>query len=160
MAELERRAAGGSAATAPATTTAQNAQSLDIEGLPAMLGRLGDNVMTLVDAKLGLAKVELKEEAAAYGSKIAMIAVGGVLAAIGFTLLNVAIAFFMARLFFYSFTPPISYALGFVVTGVLYLVIGSILVVVMKNRLAALNPAPQRTLEELRKDKQWLKKEL
>jgi hypothetical protein len=46
------------------------------------------------------------------------------------------------------------------VTGVLYLVIGGILVVVMKNRLAALNPAPPRTIEELRKDKQWLKKEL
>lgn len=160
MAELERRAGGGSAAAAPATTAGQNAQGLDIEGLPAMLGRLGDNVMTLVDAKLGLAKVELKEEAAAYGSKIAMIAVGGVLAAIGFALLNVAVAFFMARLFFYSFTPPISYALGFVVTGVLYLIIGGILVVMMKNRLAALNPAPERTIEEFRKDKQWLKKEL
>jgi len=162
MAELERRAAGGAAASAPATTAvgAQNAQGLDIEGLPAMLGRLGENVMTLVDAKLGLAKVELKEEAAAYGSRIAMIAVGGALAAIGFALLNVAIAFFMARLFFYSFTPPISYALGFVVTGVLYLVIGGILVVVMKNRLAALSPAPERTIEEFRKDKQWLKNEL
>ncbi|MDQ1611242.1 MAG: hypothetical protein QOG00_1173 [Pyrinomonadaceae bacterium] len=156
MAELERRAT----AAAPAQSAQQNAQALDIEGLPAMLGRLGDNVMTLVDAKIGLAKVELKEEAAAYGSKIAMIAVGGALAAIGFALLNVAVAFFMARLFFYSFTPPISYALGFVVTGVLYLVIGAILVVVMKNRLAAINPAPERTIEELRKDKQWLKKEL
>jgi len=156
MAELERRAT----AAAPAQQAAQNAQQADIDGLPAMIGRLGDNVMTLVDAKLGLAKVELKEEAAAYGSKIAMIAVGGVLAAIGFALLNVAVALFMARLFFYSFTPPISYALGFVVTGVLYLVIGGILVVVMKNRLAALNPAPERTIEEFRKDKQWLKKEL
>jgi uncharacterized membrane protein YqjE len=155
MAELERRA------TAAAPATAQNnAQQIDIEGLPAMIGRLGDQVMTLVDAKLGLVKVELKEEAAAYGSKIAMITVGGMIAAVGFALLNVAIAFFMARLFFYSFTPPISYALGFLVTGVLYLVIGGILVVVMKNRLAAINPAPERTLEEFRKDKQWLKKEL
>jgi uncharacterized membrane protein YqjE len=136
------------------------AQQSDIEGLPAMVGRLGDQVMTLVDAKLGLVKVELKEEAAAYGSNVAMIAVGGVLAAIGFALLNVAVAFFMARLFFYSFTPPISYALGFVVTGVLYLIIGGILVVVMKNRLAALNAVPERTVEELRKDKQWLKKEI
>jgi uncharacterized membrane protein YqjE len=136
------------------------AHQSDIEGLPAMVGRLGDQVMTLVDAKLGLVKVELKEEAAAYGSNVAMIAVGGVLAAIGFALLNVAVAFFMARLFFYSFTPPISYALGFVVTGVLYLIIGGILVVVMKNRLAALNAVPERTVEELRKDKQWLKKEI
>jgi uncharacterized membrane protein YqjE len=153
MAELERRATAG----APAT---QNAQQVDIEGLPAMIGRLGDQVMTLVDAKLGLVKVELKEEAAAYGSNIAMITVGGMIAAVGFALLNVAIAFFMARLFFYSFTPPVSYALGFLVTGILYLVIGGILVVVMKNRLAAINPAPARTLEEFRKDKQWLKKEL
>jgi uncharacterized membrane protein YqjE len=158
MADLERRATA--TAAAPAQQSAQNAPPAEIDGLPAMLGRVGDNVMTLVDAKLGLAKIEFKEEAAAYGSKIAMIAVGGALAAIGFALLNVAIAFFMARLFFYSFTPPISYALGFVVTGVLYLVIGGILVVVMKNRLAALNPAPERTIEELRKDKQWLKKEL
>ncbi|HEV2800872.1 MAG TPA: phage holin family protein [Pyrinomonadaceae bacterium] len=155
MAELERRAT----AAAPAQAT-QNATQADIEGLPAMIGRLGDHVMTLVDAKLGLVKVELKEEAAAYGANIAVLAVGGVLAAIGFALLNVAIAFFMARLFFYSFTPPISYALGFVVTGVLYLIIGGILVVNRKNRLAALNPAPERTIEELRKDKQWLKKEL
>jgi len=153
MAEMERRAA----ATAPATS--HNTQS-DIEGLPALLGRLSDDVMTLVDAKLGLVKVELKEEAAAYGSRAGMMAVGGVLAAIGFALLNVAVAFFMARLFFMSFTPPISYALGFVVTGVLYLVIGGIIVMTMKNRLAALNPAPPRTIEELRKDKQWLKKEI
>src|SRR4028118_1333277 len=97
MADLERRA------TAAAPATAQNAQQTEIEGLPAMVGRLGDQVMTLVDAKLGLVKVELKEEAAAYGSNIAMIAVGGMIAAVGFALLNVAIAFFMARLFFYSF---------------------------------------------------------
>ena len=155
MAELERRAT----ATVPATT-AQNAQESDIEGLPAMVGRLGDQVMTLVDAKLGLVKVELKEEAVAYGSGVAVLMVGGALAAIGFTLLNMAVAFFMARLFFYSFEPPTSYALGFVVTGVLYLIIGGILVVVMKNRLAALNPAPERTIEELGKDKQWLKKQL
>lgn len=156
MAELERRATGATV-TAPATTMEQQS---DIEGLPAMVGRLGDQVMTLVDAKLGLVKVELKEEAAAYGSGVAMIAVGGALAAIGFALLNVAVAFFMARLFFYSFTPPISYALGFVVTGVLYLIIGGVLVVVMKNRLAALNPAPERSIEELGKDKQWLKKQI
>ncbi len=137
----------------------QNAP-FEIEGLPALLGRLGDDVMTLVDAKLGLVKVELKEEATAYGSRIGVMAVGGALAAIGFALVNVAVALFIARLFFMSFTPPISYALGFVVTGVLYLIIGCILVITMKNRLAALNPAPERTIEELRKDKQWLKKEI
>ncbi|MBA3247024.1 MAG: phage holin family protein [Pyrinomonadaceae bacterium] len=135
------------------------ATQADIDSLPSLFGRLGDQVMSLMDAKLSLVKVEIKEEAAVYTRDIALIAVGGVLAAIGFALLNVAIAFFISTLFD-SFAPPINYALGFLVTGVLYLIVGGILAYVMKNRLAAHNPAPDRSLEELRKDKQWLKNEI
>jgi uncharacterized membrane protein YqjE len=154
MADLERRAA----ATAPARAEAHDQAELD--QLPTMLSRLGDHVMALLDAKVGLLKIELKEEAGVYTRLAALIAAGGTIAAIGFLLVNVAIAFFVARLFFESYTPPISYALGFVVTGVLYLVVGAILVVVMKNRLAAQSAAPQRSIDELRKDKQWLKNEI
>lgn len=135
------------------------ATQADIDSLPSLFGRLGDQVMSLVDAKLSLVKVEVKEEAAVYTRNIALIAVGGALAAIGFALLNVAIAFFISTLFD-SFAPPINYALGFLVTGVLYLIIGGVLAYIMKNRLAAHNPAPDRSLEELRKDKQWLKNEM
>ena len=154
MAELERRA------TAAAPARAGDYTQADIETLPGLFGRLGDDVMRLLDAKLGLLKVELKEEAASYGRATALLAVGGVIAAIGFALLNVAIAFFVTRLFFESFTPPISYALGFLVTGALYLVIGGAVALVMKNRLSSLSAAPERSLEELRKDKQWLKNEI
>jgi len=152
MAELERRA------TAAAPARAQ--EGGEIEQLPTMVGKLSDDVVALFDAKVGLLKLELKEEAGVYAGLGGMIAFGGVLAAIGFTLVNVAVAFFVARLFFESFTPPISYALGFVVTGAIYLVVGAILIVVMKNRLASHSAAPQRSMDELRKDKQWLKKEI
>ncbi len=154
MSELERRA------TAAAPARAGEYTQADIETLPGLFGRLGDDVMRLLDAKLGLLKVELKEEASVYGRTTAMMAVGGVVAAIGFALLNVAVAFFVARLFFMSFTPPISYALGFLVTGALYLAVGGALALVMKNRLSSLSAAPARSLEELRKDKQWLKNEI
>ena len=153
MAELERRAATAVAPALPQEET-------DLETLPGLFGRLGDDVMRLLDAKLGLLKVELKEEASVYGRTAAIMSVGGVIAAIGFALVNVAVAFFFARLFFESFTPPISYALGFLVTGALYLVVGGALVFVMKNRLASHSAAPERSLEEIRKDKQWLKKEI
>ena len=152
MAELERRAT--------AAARAQTPESAEMEQLPTMFSRLGDDVMTLLDAKLGLIKIELKEEASVYTHFGVMMAVGGALAAIGFALANVAVAFFVARLFFESFTPPISYALGFVVTGALYLIIGAIIVVMMKNRLASHSAAPQRSIDELRKDKQWLKNEM
>lgn len=154
MSELERRA------TAAAPARAGEYTQADIETLPGLFGRLGDDVMRLLDAKLGLLKVELKEEAASYGSATALLAVGGVIAAIGFALLNVAVAFFVTRLFFMSFTPPISYALGFLVTGGLYLIVGGAISLVMKNRLTSLSAAPERSLEEFRKDKQWLKNEI
>ena len=148
MADLERRTA---AAPAPVAQT-------DIESLPALFGRLGDDVMTLLDTKLSLLKVEVKEDADAYVRGGVMISVGGIIAAIGFALLNIAVALFVATLL--PNNPPVNYALGFLITGALYLVIGGIIVVVMKNRLVKRDPLPERSVEELRKDKQWLKKEI
>jgi len=125
------------------------------------VGRLGDDVMQLFKSQLELFKVEIKEEANAYVRAITMIAVGAVIATVGFALLNVAIAFAVSTLFAQAnFSQPASYALGFVVTGAFYVLIGGILVLLMKNRLAKQDLVPQRTVAELRKDKQWLKNEL
>ena len=133
----------------------------DNESLPNLLSRLGDDVMQLINSQLALFKVEIKEEASAYARNAAFIAVGGVVAAIGFALLNVAIAFGVSTLFASAnFSQPASYALGFVVTGVFYLLVGGIVVLAMKNRLARQQLVPPMTAQELRKDKQWLKSEL
>lgn len=133
----------------------------DNESLPNLLGRLGDDVMQLINSQLALFKVEIKEEASAYARNATFIAVGGAVAAIGFALLNVAIAFGVSTLFARAnFSQPASYALGFVVTGVFYLLVGGIVVLAMKNRLAKQQLVPPMTAQELRKDKQWLKSEL
>jgi uncharacterized membrane protein YqjE len=131
------------------------------ESIPTLLSRLGEDVMELVNSQLALFKVEIKEEANEYARGAAMIGVGAVVAAIGFALLNVAVAFGVSTLFAQAgFSQPASYALGFVVTGVFYLVVGAILVMAMKSRLARQPLVPKRTVEELRKDKEWLKNEL
>ncbi|HKG11738.1 MAG TPA: phage holin family protein [Pyrinomonadaceae bacterium] len=157
MAEVERRRADVPAASQPA---------IDVENLPALLGRLGDDVMRLVDTKLSLVKVELKEDASFYARNGAFTAVGAMVALIGFALLNVAVAFFISNFFANDaattaerFTPT-SYGLGFLITGVLYIIIGGVIVLMMKNRLAAYNPVPTTSLDEIRKDKQWLKNEM
>ena len=157
MAEVERRRADVPAASQPA---------IDVENLPALLGRLGDDVMRLVDTKLSLVKVELKEDASFYARNGAFTAVGAMVALIGFALLNVAVAFFISNFFANDaattaerFTPT-SYGLGFLITGVIYIVLGGVIVLMMKNRLAAYNPVPTTTLDEIRKDKQWLKNEI
>ena len=155
MAELERRAAAAPARREDQALVPQS----DIEGLPALVGRLGDDVMRLLDTKISLVKVELKEEAAEYGKGAAGMGVGTVLAVVGLALVNVALAFLVSTLFSFD-RQPLNYALGFLITGLLYLVVGGVIVVMMKNRLAKVNPAPERTIEELRKDKQWLKNEV
>jgi uncharacterized membrane protein YqjE len=133
----------------------------ETEGLPNLFGRLADDVMELVNSQLALFKVEIKEEANAYARGAAMIAFGAAVAIVGFALLNVAIAFAVSTLFSQAgFSQPASYALGFVVTGVFYVLVGAIVVFAMKSRLAQRNPVPKMTVQELRKDKQWLKNEL
>lgn len=136
-------------------------RTTDAESLPTLFSRLGDDVMQLFNSQLALFKVEIKEEASAYARGITMIAIGAVIAVVGFALLNVAIAFAVSTLFAQAnFSQPASYALGFVVTGAFYVLVGAILVMLMKNRLGKQELVPQRTVAELRKDKQWLKNEL
>src|SRR5215212_4591485 len=133
MAEVERRRVD---LPAPAQTSAE------LENLPTLFGKLGDDVMRLVDTKLSLVKVELKEDASFYARNGAFTAVGAMVALIGFALLNVAVAFFISNFFANGaattaerFTPT-SYGLGFLITGVLYVVVGGVIVLMMKNRLA------------------------
>ncbi len=133
----------------------------EAEGLPSLVTRLGEDVMQLLDVKLNLLKVEIKEEVDAYSRAAITMAVAGVIAAVGFALLNVAVAFGVSTLFATAdLSQPAKYALGFVITGVFYLAVGGIVALIVKNRLAKTDLVPNRTVEELRKDKQWLKNEL
>ena len=143
------------------TRTDEIATHDDGESLPSLFSRLGEDVMQLFNSQLALFKVEIKEEAGAYARGVTMIAIGAVIATVGFALLNVAIAFAVSTLFAKaSFSQPASYALGFVVTGGFYVLVGAIVVMLMKNRLARQELVPKRSVAELRKDKQWLKNEL
>lgn len=147
-----------SMATAPARPNAEG----DRGDLPALLGRLGDQVADLVDTKISLLKVEIKEEAGTYLHSGVMMAAGSVLAAMGFGLVNVAAALGLSLLFssYGVITGTPAYVAGFVTTGLFYLIIGIIVTMAVKSRLKQHDPAPTRSIEELRKDKQWLTKEL
>jgi uncharacterized membrane protein YqjE len=143
------------------TTVVSPETNTSDESLPSLFSRLGDDVMQLFDTKMSLLKVEIKEEATEYARDGVMIGVGGIIAAVGFALLNVALAFGISTLFANTeLSQAAKYAIGFLSAGVLYLIIGSIIMMTMKNRLAKQSLVPDRTVAELRKDKQWLKNEL
>ena len=139
-------------------TTATVEQPQD---LPSLLERLASDVTTLFDQKLTLLKIEIKEDVNAYVRASVAILGGGIVAAVGFALVNVALAFAISTFFAdLDISQPAKYALGFVIAGVLYLAIGSIVIVLMKNRLARVGIVPERTVKELERDKEWIQKEL
>jgi uncharacterized membrane protein YqjE len=131
------------------------------EDLPSLIERLATNVATLFDQKVSLLKIELREEVNAYVRGAVLLLAGGVVAAVGLALANVALAFAVSTLFQdFNLSQPAKYALGFILTGVVYLIVGGGVILITKNRLAAQGIVPRRTVDELERDKEWLQKEL
>ena len=132
-----------------------------LETLPSLFTRLADQVTQLFDAKLTLLRIEIKEEVNTYLRGAVMIVAGGVIAVIGFALLNVAIAFLISVLFESThMSQPSRYAVGFIITAALYLVVAAIVIIKAKNRIAKQGIVPPRTAIELERDKEWLNKQV
>jgi uncharacterized membrane protein YqjE len=131
------------------------------ENLPTLFSRLASDTTELLDAKLALLKIELKEEAATYIRNALMIIIGAVVALIGFGLLNVAIAFLVSTVFNGTMlSQPVRYGLGFIITAVIYLILGLALSLIGKNKIAQQDILPERSVAELKRDKQALETEL
>lgn len=139
----------------------RNEQPAEMENLPALLTRLSDDVVQLFDTKMSLLKVEVQEDVQAFLSAGIVIAMGALVALIGFALASVALALGIAtQLGSTTLTTTGRYGLSFAIVGVVYLLVGTIIALVMKGRLAKQSLVPNRTVDEFRKDKEWLTKEL
>jgi len=131
------------------------------QSLATLFGRLADDLTELFDAKLELLKTELKEEMVSYAGGAALIVGGAVVGVVGFALLNTGVAFFVSMLFdSANISSTVRYGLGFVITALLYLIIGAISILVAKGRLAKQRFIPEKTALELKRDKQWLQEEV
>lgn len=136
-------------------------QRTEIENLPVLITRLGDDVSQFFDTKISLLKIEVKEDVEAFLRTSVGIAIAAVIALVGFVLVSVAAARGISTLLA---NTNLSQAgrdcVGFVIVGAAYLIIGTIAALIMKGRLAKQGLVPNRTVDEFRKDKEWLKKEL
>ena len=143
----------------PKETTANRALERQDQSLATLFSRLTDNFTELLDAKLQLLKTELKEEASSYAGWVSLILGGGVIGVVGFALLNAGIAFLVSMLFDSTdLSPAVRYGLGFIIIALLYLIMGTIIILIGKSRLAKQKMIP-KSARELKRDKQWLKEE-
>ena len=136
-------------------------QRTEIENLPVLFTRLGDDVTRLFDTKMSLLKLEVKEDVNAFLKAGIGIAVASIVALLGLALVSVAAAFGISTLLTDTdISQAARYGLGFLGVGLIYLILGGIVTVVMKGRLSRQSLVPDRTIREFGKDKEWLKNEL
>ena len=76
----------------------------------------------------------------------------------GFAMIGGYIIVLVMRHWGVGFIPAL--AIGFVITAVLYLVIGAVTIIAAKNRLAKQGIVPKRTAAELKRDKEWVKERM
>ena len=120
--------------------------------MPGLLSRVGEDLATLLDAKLGLLKIEIEEDMRATRAAASAIGVGSVVAAVGFALLNVGIVFLAAALLSdASAQSTDEISLGFLMTGAMYLLLGGAVIIVNKKRLAGRAIVPETSIKELKK---------
>jgi uncharacterized membrane protein YqjE len=130
------------------TTTGNGARSFT-----GLVNRLVTDVLRLIDQKIELLKVEMKEELGAFVRRTALLAVGGVVAALGSLLLLLAVTFWVGELV--GSIPG-----GFAIVGGVFVLGGLIVLLTMKARLQRQRLVPELTVRELRRDVQWIKHEL
>lgn len=131
-------------------TAGTNGDSRSFAGL---LNRLVGDVLRLLDLKFTLLKLELREEVAAVARKSVLMVAGAAMALLASVLFLVALALWLGDL---VGSAPGGFA---IVAGVLALG-GVILIVSVGRRLAEQRLVPEQTVQELRRDAQWIKHEL
>jgi len=110
---------------------------------------VADDFSRLVRQQLELAKVEMKEQAVTAGRAGRMLGIAGVAGLLVLVLLSFGAVFALAEVM-----PPGWAAL---IVAVVWAVIGAVAYSVGRKRLRAISPMPQKTVQSLKEDAEWLR---
>jgi len=121
----------------------------DDRSVGELIGAVADDFGQLVRQQLELAKVELKEQAVAAGRAGSMLGVAGLAGLMVAVLASFALVFALAEVM-----PPGWAAL--IVAG-LWAIAGAVAYAAGRQRLRAMTPVGQKTVETLKEDMQWLR---
>jgi uncharacterized membrane protein YqjE len=131
------------------------------DSLPALVGRLGEDLSRLVDTKLSLLKIEIQDDLHSYLRGAVQVVAAGAAAAVGFGLVSVGVALFGATLLAQSasLSWPTAQVTAFVVIGFLFMGGGVIVARLAIARLKYTDATPERSIRELERDREWLRAE-
>jgi Putative Actinobacterial Holin-X, holin superfamily III len=132
--------------SAPGPVKVQPAESGSIGEL---IGDISDDLSRLFRQEVELAKAEVREEAAKAGAAAGMLGGAGFAAYLAVVLLSFAVVFGLSNVM-----DPGWAAL---IVAVVWAVAGAVLYSAGRRKLRTVSPVPQRTVQTLKEDAQWLK---
>jgi hypothetical protein len=118
------------------------------QSIGELLGDLYQGASQVISLEIELAKTELSQKASRIGKNAGFIAAGGAIAYAGFLALIFAIIAILAT-FMYTW-------LAALIVALLVLAAGGALVMIGLKTLQQESLAPQRTLDTLKEDKEWI----
>lgn len=113
-----------------------------------LLGELYQGASRVISLEIELAKTELSQKASRAGKNVGFLAAGGAIAYAGFLVILFGIVGLLALL--------IPTWLSALIVGLIVVGIGGALVMSGLKTLQQESVAPQRTLDTLREDKEWM----
>jgi uncharacterized membrane protein YqjE len=118
-------------------------------GVGELLHRLIAEIKALLDQRITLVRLELKQQLSTMARDVVLAAMGGVVAVLGLVLLVLALALWIGELL--GSVPG-----GLAIVGGVIAVVGIVLVLSAVRQLKQQHLVP-KTREELRRDAQWMK---
>jgi len=129
------------------------------ETLPELITRLGQDVVTMVEARLALLKLEIVQDVEGIARQGLLMVLGGVLACVGFALFCLSLGFVVAALLPTDLGQPARYALGFAAVALVALPTGVVVAWKSYRRMRQGSIHPKRSLMALEEDKRWISKQ-
>ena len=114
-----------------------------------LVSGIAHDLTTLMRQEVDLAKAEIRQEASKAGKAAGLLGGAGIA--------GWMVALFISFTLLYLLDSAIDAGWAALVVALIWAVIGAVLLVVGRNRLKSVDPAPRRTVETVKEDVQWLK---
>lgn len=122
--------------------------------LGELFKQLAQDSSTLVRQEMALAKAEMRENLAGMVKGVALLAVGGV------ALLMAGLALLLFLIYLLGDLLGDEYWLGALIVGVLFAILGAVLLATGRSKMKEADLKPDQTLATLREDKRWAESEV
>lgn len=127
------------------------AQTRDDRSLGELFSELTRETSTLFRQEFALAKTEMTAKASKVGRDVASIAVGGAIAYAGFLAIVAAAILLLAEV--------VDWWLSALIVGIVVLAVGGLLIQRGREALKQDDLAPRQTIDTLKEDAEWVKRQ-